>query len=130
MPSRDINDLTKDLQRAYLHMREKYMRRFPGREVILVCTRRSPAEQAELYQSGRSRPGPVLTNCDGVRKLSPHNSDPSRAFDLAVIDGGKYRADARAYEPLGGMALETGIVWGGSWKKLRDFCHFEQKEAK
>jgi len=125
MPSRDINDLQYGLQHAYIELRERYMRSFSGRDLILVCTYRSPQEQAELYQSGRSKPGPILTNCDGVRKMSQHNVNPSRAFDVGVIDGGKYRGDEAAYAPLGDIAKDLGIIWGGSWKRLKDFCHFQ-----
>ncbi len=131
MPSRDINDLQYSLQCAYIELREKYLRRFPGRDVILTCSYRSPQEQAELYQSGRSKPGPVLTNCDGVRKLSMHNYYPAKAFDVGVLEGGKYRSDAQAYAPLGELAAQLGIVWGGNWPKLKDNCHFQQAaEAK
>jgi len=128
MASRDVNDLAYSLQAEYIELREKYLRRFPGRDLVLTCTYRSPGEQAQLYQSGRSRPGPLLTNCDGVRTLSRHNVYPSRAFDVAVLDGGKARWDAAAYAPLGAIAQGLGLAWGGSWKRFKDFCHFEEPQ--
>ena len=128
MPSKEIKDLTQNLQAAFCALREKYTALYPDRDVMLTCTYRSPAEQAELYQSGRSKQGPVLTHKDGVRWLSKHNELPSRAFDVLVLVEGKGSYAVPYYEPLGEIAEALGIVWGGSWKRLKDYCHFQEKE--
>jgi len=59
---------------------------------------------------------------------SKHNYYPARAFDVGVLDNGKYRTDAAAYTPLGKIAKDLDIVWGGNRKKLKDFGHFETKQ--
>lgn len=43
---------------------------------------RSPIEQNELYQKGRTKPGAVVTYMDGFDKRSKHNEYPSKAVDI------------------------------------------------
>jgi peptidoglycan LD-endopeptidase CwlK len=43
---------------------------------------RSPQEQNELYQKGRTTPGDIVTYLDGYNKKSKHNETPSHAVDI------------------------------------------------
>lgn len=54
---------------------------------------RTPTEQYELYQLGRTKPGDKVTNIDGYNKKSKHNFKPSLAVDVAPypIDFNDYR---------------------------------------
>lgn len=129
MTSRNADDLTPELKEKWILLRQKYITQYPKRDVILTCTYRSPEEQAELYQHGRSKEGPIITNCDGVRTISKHNVMPARAFDVAVLNCGKAVWDDDSYLPLGQIAKELGLVWGGNFKKLKDLPHFQQDPA-
>ncbi len=125
MASRRTEDLEPHLAQAYMLLKEEYETRFPDRQLMLTCTYRSPAEQQALYASGRGRPGPILTNCDGEKKLSKHNLWPAQAFDVAILAGGKPVWDEAAYLELGGIGTALGLKWGGNFKTLKDCPHFE-----
>lgn len=125
MPSRKTEDLDHHLAQAYRLLKEEYEARFPDRQVLLTCTYRSPAEQAALYASGRTKPGPILTNCDGTLKASKHNRRPAEAFDLAILSGGKTLWDEGSYRELGAIGIALGLKWGGNFKTLKDCPHFE-----
>lgn len=43
---------------------------------------RSDEKQQYYYASGRTRPGPILTNKDGINKKSKHQKKPSPATDI------------------------------------------------
>jgi peptidoglycan L-alanyl-D-glutamate endopeptidase CwlK len=43
---------------------------------------RTPEEQNELYQKGRTTPGSIVTYLDGYNKKSKHNETPSQAVDF------------------------------------------------
>lgn len=93
---------------------------------------RSPQEQQELYKSGRSKPGKILTNCDGYSKKSKHNSTPSLAFDVAVYINGTLSWDEKYYIYLGGVITATAarlynlgrikhrLRWGGNFDSDAD----------
>jgi len=125
MTSRRTEDLEPHLAQAYRLLREEYETRFPDRQLLLTCTYRSPEEQKTLYASGRSRPGPILTNCDGDKKLSKHNLWPTQAFDVAILAGGKALWDEDSYRELGAIGTALGLKWGGNFRTLKDCLHFE-----
>lgn len=97
---------------------------------------RSLEKQQEEFRAGRSQ-------IDGVTKLSMHQHNPSRAFDLlpfpAVVNGVNVWDDKQRFAVLAGLicaaAAEEGISirWGGDWdgdgnnadSKLHDMPHFE-----
>lgn len=108
---------------------EGYGRMFPYRQVIVTCTYRSPAEQQRLFAKGRfGNPGPIVTTVDGKQKLSKHNAYPARAVDLAISDGGKLLWDEAVFYPLGNLARECKLEWGGFWTKCL-FCERRSAEA-
>jgi peptidoglycan L-alanyl-D-glutamate endopeptidase CwlK len=134
MASRDIKDCDPLLQEFWEKLRPWYSNKYPGRELFLSCTYRSPAEQAALYESGRTRPGPILTHMNGVDKFSRHNHKPALAFDVAVrIPGrdGMVTVWANGYfEGLGAALDDLGyrdkVSWGGDYKVWKDYPHFEK----
>ena len=79
---------------------------------------RSPARQAALVKAGASR---TLKS----RHLTGH------AVDVAAIIDGQLRWDWPLYpriaEAIKATAadLDTRVVWGGDWPRLRDGPHFE-----
>lgn len=43
-----------------------------GHEVVLTQGVRTTAQQQAIYAQGRTKPGKVVTDCDGVRRASNH----------------------------------------------------------
>lgn len=80
--------------------------------------RRSAARQKALVAAGAS-----LTL--DSRHLTGH------AVDLGAVVAGKVRWDWPLYDRLAGAVLSAArqlnipLVWGGTWKKLKDGPHFE-----
>lgn len=136
MASRRISDLHPDLRPIAI----EFLRRCgelekDGVDIILTCTYRDNAEQAALYASGRTKPGPVLTHAQPGE--SAHNAmlkgEPAaRAFDYGVIVNGKYDAQGvhPAWGKAGRIAMELGLNWYGKpGSKFREMPHCEMKGA-
>ena len=106
---------------------------------------RTTEEQFALYQIGRSKPGRIVTNCDGKKAKSNHQikSDGyGHAVDIfpcGVIENGEYRKftsaegyDEKKLKLIANHILEVAkskninIEWGGNWK-MNDTPHFELK---
>lgn len=100
---------------------------------------RTTAAQKELYAQGRTKPGKIVTNIDGVNKLSKHNYFPSKAIDIVIADTEK-AFDIATLAFVAGWIMATAnelgidITWGGNWdgdyviltdQKLIDMPHFE-----
>lgn len=99
---------------------------------------RSPEEQNNLYQKGRTGPGTIVTYCDGYTRKSKHNYKPSQAVDIICYDeDGKPTWDEKYYKSVATHILDVAdrlyednkiehkIVWGGVWEKLKDYPHFQ-----
>lgn len=138
MPSTRITECLPWLATAWLEIREQYRQERPGHELVVTCTHRSREEQFALFCKGRRQRADgswvidedpktsIVTSCDGLRILSKHNSYPAAAIDFAVIlPGGKVSWDPREYEPVGVLADQRGLIWGGRWKTLKDYPHIE-----
>jgi peptidoglycan LD-endopeptidase CwlK len=94
-----------------------------GIDLLLVQGYRTLTEQAALYEAGR---GP-----DGGRKVT--NARPGyswhnfrRAYDVAVVEGGKIIWNSPKYTEAGKIGKSLGLLWGGDFKSVRgDLGHFE-----
>jgi peptidoglycan L-alanyl-D-glutamate endopeptidase CwlK len=126
--SRDLADCHPELQRRYLALKADFEAE-TGRQLFLTQTYRSPKRQQELYAQGRTTPGQIVTNLDGLHKKSRHNVWPSQAVDVCVDTDpgpGKHPVwDHGAYAPLGPLAAKHGLIWGGGWVSLHDDPHLE-----
>lgn len=86
--------------------------------VIVSETWRSRERQIWLYDSGRGRPGPILTHKDGVTEKSKHQSGD--AIDVLLYRSG-HVADgplgnrAAQWKMIGEEAQKLGLRWGGGW---------------
>lgn len=127
MASRDKKDLHTELVDAYNKAADKYKNLYPNEpQPFITCTYRSNEEQDKLYNSK-----PKVTNAKAGQ--SPHNYNPSFAFDIAFITvdnkvswNNKYFkmfADLIKYE-------STLVSWGGDWINFKDTPHFELKNWK
>lgn len=80
---------------------------------------RTPEEQQSLYEQGRSKPGPIVTQLQG---LPICESDHCRGFAFDVVDRIKgYNID---WPKLGQIAKSVGLKWGGDWSSFPDKPHF------
>jgi peptidoglycan L-alanyl-D-glutamate endopeptidase CwlK len=109
----------------------------------VVCGVRTIAEQQELYAKGRTKPGLVVTNCDGIKNRSNHqvHSDGyGYAVDLYADANGNDKVDAVEINDIPSLrivaktikdvakSLNINVEWGGDWQgKLIDYPHFEMK---
>ena len=93
---------------------------------------RTLGRQRYLYEQGRIRPGPIVTHCDGVTKVSNHQRVDENGLCLAV-DVVPYpvdRDDVHRFYRFAGyvqrVAEELGIKvqWGGDWE-MKDYPHWE-----
>lgn len=95
----------------------------------VTCGHRNKKEQDEAYRKGNSN----------VRyPNSAHNKIPSLAVDIVPYpvdwnDIGRFRELAAAFMAVASVLKERGeitsdFVWGGNWKTLKDYPHFEVKE--
>nr|DAX42420.1 MAG TPA: Lysozyme [Caudoviricetes sp.] len=106
---------------------------------------RTTEEQFALYQIGRSKPGRIVTNCDGKKAKSNHQIKADGyghavdIFPCGVIENGVYRKftseegyDEKKLKLIANHILavakskNVNIEWGGNWK-MHDTPHFELK---
>ena len=58
--------------------------------------------------------------------MSLHNHFPARAIDCAILEGGKCIWEPEVvFYPLGKLAKEVDLVWGGNWETFKDWPHVE-----
>lgn len=128
--SRDLKLAHSEMIKRFSRLTTAYAERHPGKSLIITCVYRSPDEQNRLYQLGRNGNeiidhSKIVTNINGVTRLSNHNKYPSRAVDVAVCNGGKVTYTEADYYPLGPLAKEFELVWGGNWVSFSDLPHLE-----
>lgn len=121
--SREIADLkpvAQELCRKHIAACEA-----AGIRVKLIQTLRDAEYQASLYAQGRTKPGKIVTNCDGYSKKSKHQS--GLAWDLVPLDsaGRIIWSDRSLYERMAEIAEGLGITAGIRWKSIGDLDHFE-----
>lgn len=82
----------------------------------VVSTFRSFAEQARLYEQGRSTPGPIVTNARAGQSM--HNV--RRAVDMApeqLTREPGWAPNSNLWQMLGALYERHGLSWGGRWSK-------------
>lgn len=127
MPSRDLSDACSLLRDAIPQLIDIYNGRYEmdGRRVRVGEVLRSQDEQAVKFAQGRTIPGKIVTNADGIRTLSSHqaallhNEMCSHAVDMDVVslDGRRYIDREQSYWPLIGLATAFRLLSGGDWPK-------------
>ena len=109
----------------------------------IICGLRTTQEQQALYAQGRTTPGPIVTNLDGIIKRSRHQVD--NPYDLCrAVDAVPYPIDwndrDRFYNFIGfvrGVASQMNIpiLSGSDWdsdyilndQSFYDLPHWELK---
>lgn len=127
MASRDKKDLRLELVQAYEKGLAKYVALYPNEpQPFITCTYRSGEEQNKLYNST-----PKVTNAKAGQ--SPHNYNPSFAFDIGFIGVDKKMDwNTKLFTNFANCVKSVSdvIVWGGDWLKFKDAPHFELKAWK
>ncbi len=92
-----------------------------GIELIITSGYRTYAEQNVLYEQGRTTPGQKVTNARGG--FSNHNF--ALAFDVVPVVNGKLDWNSKEWQKIGKIGKSLGFKWGGDWKSIKDYPHFE-----
>ncbi|HSU78999.1 MAG TPA: peptidoglycan-binding protein [Candidatus Angelobacter sp.] len=92
-----------------------------GMDVRITAAFRSWDEADLLYAQGRTAPGPIVSNAQGGN--SYHNW--GLAFDAAPFVNGKISEDTAQYKKMGALGEQVGLEWGGTFKSLVDYPHFQ-----
>lgn len=106
-------------------------------DCTVVSGLRTLEEQQEMYAQGRTKPGDIVTNADGIMNKSNHQS--GNAVDVVPYpsmwsDKDKLREFGGFVLGVAAMLKEQGIIeieleWGGHWKTFNggDTPHFQKK---
>jgi peptidoglycan L-alanyl-D-glutamate endopeptidase CwlK len=95
-----------------------------GAPVRIIETARSIERQKWLWDSGRVRVGPVVTNAKpGESKHTPDLNGLSSACDFCFEGDDPFGSD-QPWQLFGTEAEKIGLVWGGKWR-IRDLGHVE-----
>lgn len=98
---------------------------FPMKVVQAV---RTVEEQARLYAQGRTTPGKIVTNADGLTHKSRHQvaaDGYGHAVDCAFLNAGGGVIWEGPWRLYGEMGKALGLVWGGDFHALVDRPHLE-----
>jgi len=101
-----------------------------GTAILVVSGRRTAAEQTELYAQGRTAPGHVVTNAKAGQSM--HNY--GLAVDVVPFLSGNsgalnWNARTPQFEAMAAALKAQGLVWGGDWKRLKDYDHFQMPDC-
>lgn len=91
-----------------------------GHPMVVTDGVRTLKRQQDLYAQGRTAPGNIVTNADGIRAKSNHQVKEDgwgHAVDMTfVVDGKPTWSDALRWRLYGEVAAACGCKWGGFWK--------------
>jgi len=122
--SRKIEDLVPEAQIACKKFIEECKKN--DINVQIIQTLRDSEYQASLYALGRTKPGKKVTNCDGVKSKSNHQS--GKAWDAVPLKDGKIDwNDDKTFKKMADIAVSLGLRAGYYFKSLKDSPHFEMK---
>ena len=102
-----------------------------GFEMMVTDGVRTTGQQQALYAQGRTKPGKIVTQLDGVTRRSNHQAKADgfgHAVDCAfLVAGVPSWGEALPWRLYGEMAIALGLVWGGAWVNFKDKPHLEMK---
>jgi peptidoglycan L-alanyl-D-glutamate endopeptidase CwlK len=100
-----------------------------GFPMLVTDGLRTAPEQMALYRRGRTQPGPIVTNADGITTRSNHQARDDgfgHAVDCAfLVEGKPSWSDDCPWRVYGEMAKALALRWGGDWKGFVDRPHVE-----
>jgi len=95
--------------------------------VALIEGRRTLERQQWLYAQGRTRPGPKVTPCDGIKTRSKHQDGIAADYWARTKDGRVYCPGPLSpfWEEFAACAAKIKLV---TLEKKGDFDHIEMPE--
>lgn len=119
--NRDWNLLNPQFRQRLLAV-FKVMREQYGYHMVMIEGYRSPQRQAMLAAKGGN-----VTNAKAGQSYHQYGMAADCAFyrDGKLVISAKSQWAMRGYELYGKVAKEADLVWGGSWKSIRDLGHVE-----
>lgn len=100
-----------------------------GHPMIITDGVRTKEQQMQLYAQGRTAPGKIVTNNDGVVNPSnhqPHADGLGHAVDCCfLVDNQPSWDPSLPWSVYGAAVQHLGLTWGGSWKHFKDLPHVE-----
>ena len=94
-----------------------------GMRVLVTCTARTAAEQADLYAQGRTKPGNIVTNAKPGQSFHEYKV----ALDLYPNPGGKpdFSGKHPWWPRIAAIFKAHGFEWAGEWKRFPEMPHFQ-----
>jgi peptidoglycan L-alanyl-D-glutamate endopeptidase CwlK len=92
-----------------------------GLDVRITQAFRSWSESDRLFAQGRTTPGQIVSNARGGESF--HNW--GLAFDAAPYVNGQMSNDTSLFKLIGSLGKQAGLEWGGDFKSLVDYPHFQ-----
>lgn len=120
LSSRDIGLLRPDVAANCRIWRARC--RAAGLNVLITSTVRDAACQEYLYQQGRTRPGPIVTN---GRVPTFHSDRAGLAWDFCRNVPGQEYSDPDFFRRAADIAKDMGFSWGGDWRSFPDRPHIQ-----
>lgn len=100
-----------------------------GFPMIVTAGVRTVEEQQALYAQGRTAPGAIVTEDDGVTHKSNHQVHEDgfgHAVDCAFLVENLPSWDpTHPWTLYGAVAMKIGLKWGGTWTTPHDLPHVE-----
>jgi peptidoglycan L-alanyl-D-glutamate endopeptidase CwlK len=100
-----------------------------GQPMVVTDGVRTLEQQQRLYAKGRTAPGKIVTNADGVRVKSNHQAKDDgfgHAVDMAfLVNGLPAWPENGRWALYGEVAKACGCKWGGDWTGFVDRPHIE-----
>lgn len=90
---------------------------------------RSFKRSDELYDQGRTKPGKIVTNARAGQSM--HNYGLAFDFVIQILPSGKlnWKVD-KNWMKVVEVFKRHGFSWGGDWRSLKDYPHFEMNFGK
>ena len=90
---------------------------------------RSFKRSDELYAQGRTKPGKIVTNAQAGQSM--HNYGLAFDFVIQLLPTKElnWKVDANWMKAVE-VFKKHGFVWGGDWKSIKDYPHFEMTFGK
>ena len=100
-----------------------------GTAIQVASGLRTASEQDALYAQGRTAPGHIVTNARAG--YSMHNF--GLAADIVPYLSGhtgclNWDSNTPQFRAMVAALEKQGLIWGGSWKSIPDFDHFQMPD--
>jgi peptidoglycan L-alanyl-D-glutamate endopeptidase CwlK len=99
-----------------------------GISYVVTCTYRTREQQQELYEQGRTKPGPKVTNARPGESLHQYRC----AFDIYPIVNSKIDlagAYKNVWKSMADIFKAEGFEWGYDWKSFKEKPHFQMTKG-